>query len=1025
MKILDQAIRNPTGVIAGVILGAIMGVWSIFQLPIQLVPNVELYKVTVITRWASASPVELEENILKPQEDVLKGLASLVTMEASATQGLAIITLTFDINVDTTQVLIEITNRLARVPGYPPEVNQPQVTVGANANETAVAWLSVRPKPDNPNSVIEYLSLIENIVQPTIERIPGVAGTRLVGGQTRELRISFDPYRLAQNKLELDDLVSKLARNEDISAGYFEVGRRQYALRLSSQYSIDQMRDMIVSPVGHGIVRLQDVAEVNFSLADAPGVFSENGGQSIAISVQPQHGINIIQLMEQLKKVVAELDNGILANNNLKINQVYDESLYVWDSVRLVIENLLIGILLSVAILWWFIRKARSTLIIAFCIPLTLAITFAFLNLFGRTLNVISLAGMAFAVGLSLDAAIVVTENIQRHLVKSKSRRHAILYATKQVQGALFASAMTSVAVFLPIVFLRDVAGQLFVDLALSIATAVLVSLLIALIVIPAAVFRWPDNNDQDEDAYALTWQKIADKVIRLTDHARSRYIIILCCLLIPVVGTLFLLPSTDYLPDGKQNQIFAFIVPPPGLSLRAARKELTDIIDQRLTPYLSQDGEPKIENYWLGFFGRFGFLGATAANPKQLDTLINVINQKILSGFPDIVAYASRVSIFQRFGGSRFIDINLQGKDLNQLLKAAQHTYEIVSKNLPGAEFRPIPGLEHTEPEFRLIPNDYELNKIGWDRSKLARVVKAYGDGLWLGRYFSGDERLDIVLRAKSWSVPEDLLGLSVFTKENNAMTLGDLVDYQRVAGPGTVRHIDGQRTITIRVTPPVNVSIENTLTTLKSVIEKNIRPLLSEQTNIVYQGTVEDLDIALRNLAKSLLFALLVLFLLMATLFQSFRDAFVVLLTVPLASIGGIILLRCVNWITFQPMDLLTMIGFIILLGLVVNNAILLVSQTRIGEQAGLSRRDAIRQALCTRLRPIVITTLTTVFGLLPLLLFPGAGAELYRGLAAVIIGGMLINAVFVVMLIPGLLRFDAATAKLASTTQAAQPG
>ena len=293
-----------------------------------------------------------------------------------------------------------------------------------------------------------------------------------------------------------------------------------------------------------------------------------------------------------------------------------------------------------------------------------------------------------------------------------------------------------------------------------------------------------------------------------------------------------------------------------------------------------------------------------------------------------------------------------------------------------------------------------------------MAQVSRALGEGLYVGDYFDGEERLDIIVRVQPWATPEDLAAIPLATPAGGVLPVGELTRVVRTAGPDQIRRLDRRRTVTLQVTPPENKSLEETLQLLKTEVAPVVMNFLPEDGEIRYTGTADKLQVALTSMGGSFTLAVAILYLLMSALFRSFRDSLLVLLALPLATVGGVVALRLVNLFTFQPMDLLTMIGFVILLGLVVNNAILLVHQTRAAEREGLARRDAVEQAVGLRLRPILMSTLTSIFGMLPLLLVPGAGTELYRGLASVIVGGMTVSTAFTLLLLPSLLRVGETT-------------
>jgi len=354
---------------------------------------------------------------------------------------------------------------------------------------------------------------------------------------------------------------------------------------------------------------------------------------------------------------------------------------------------------------------------------------------------------------------------------------------------------------------------------------------------------------------------------------------------------------------------------------------------------------------------------------------------------------------------------VDLQADSFESLIQAGQAGFQAILEVLPGANVRPLPGLEQAEPELRLIPDDRRIAEVGWNRSRMATVIRAMGDGAFMGEYFDGTRRYNVIMRAEQWTTPEELAAIPVATASGEIQTIGELTEIVRTAGPSQIRRVDRKRTLTLQVTPPGSMALEDAI----RIIEEQVVPIIMEElpkdASIQLRGTAEALDQALKSMAGSFSLAIVILYLLISALFRSFRDSLLVMMTIPMATVGGIISLRLIDLALFasggQKMDLLTMIGFVILLGLVVNNAILLVYRARDGEREGMSRRDAVESAVRLRLRPILMSTMTSIFGMLPLMLIPGSGTELYRGMAAVIVGGMLVSALFTLILLPSLLR------------------
>ncbi len=998
------ALSNPVATLVAVLLAALFGIISLDRLPIQLTPEVEVPEITINTTWRAAAPEEVEAEIIEPQEDVLRGLPGMTEMLSTASRGSASITVKFAIGTELQRGLIEVLNRLNRVPRYPDDADEPTLsTVGGNSQP--IAWFIIKPDTGNERDIASYQDYVEEVIQTRFERVPGVARSEVYGGRKREIRITFDPYKAANVGMQLPVAAALAGGNEDISGGFIDVGKRRYTLRFTGAFNAQQLGEMVLDWRDGRPILLRDIADIDVRLQDKQAFVITQGSGAIAVNAQREIGVNVLDVMNGLQDAVVELREGPLAHANLTIEQVYDETIYIYRSIKMLRNNLGLGILLAIGVLWWFLRRLRATLIVAAAIPISILATFIILGSAERTVNVISLAGLAFATGMVLDAAIVVLENIVRLHERGETNEQASLHGATQVWGALLASTATTVAIFLPVVFLEDEAGQLFADLALTIASAVIFSLIVALTVIPTAAMIGTKNLDLHDPHHAW-WERLTTGIMGITNTASRRSMWIVILLTIPLLLIWAFAPKADYLPEGNRNLVFAFIVPPPGVNIDNIQEEMGTVIAERIAPNLAGEAQPAIKEYFFVAFPGGVFMGARAQDDNRAAELVPLI-QTAVGGFPDTIAFAFRASLFGGFGEGRNIDMNIQGRNIEDIIKAAQVGFGVTSQAIPNSSIRPFPNLELAEPELRLVPDERRLREAGWDRGTMAQVVRALGDGLFVGDYFDGQDRLDIIARVQDWSTPEDLASIPLATPNAGVLPVGELVSIQRTAGPDQIRRLDRRRTVTLQITPPEGMPLEDAITMIKEKVEPVVSGLLPEDGAIRYSGTADKLDTALKSMGGSFVLAIAILYLLISALFRSFLDSLIVLLILPLATVGSVISLRLVNLVTFQPMDLLTMIGFIILLGLVVNNAILLVHQTRAAERAGLARRDAVEQAVHLRLRPILMTTLTSIFGMLPLLLIPGAGTELYRGLAGVIIGGMAVSTAFTLILLPSLLR------------------
>jgi multidrug efflux pump subunit AcrB len=569
--------------------------------------------------------------------------------------------------------------------------------------------------------------------------------------------------------------------------------------------------------------------------------------------------------------------------------------------------------------------------------------------------------------------------------------------------------------------------GQLFQDLAITMSVSHAASLLVAMTVIPAAN-RWALAKGVPADQHVHWWRAMTGFAMRLTERPAARLGWIAGITGGSVLLVLLLAPKVDYLPVAQTDLIWNNIRLPPGGNIETARREFAPVVIERLRPYLEGTREPAIKYYNLSAWGGFG--GAAAVyprDPRDIQEMLRVLREEIMVGFPDTSIFAQRGSLLNVDGdNAREIRMDFQGADLGALMDAARVAVDAIPEAIPDTQPQAFPGLELNQPELQLVPDEWRIARSGLTRTEVAASIRAMTGGLWAGEYFDGDERLDIIVRSPQWHSPEELAELPIVTPSAGVQTVGDLTSLRQTVGPAQLVRIDGRRTVSVTMQPPDDLTLDESLEALKEQVEPKVREAMAPGVQVAYAGSANDLHEALRAMAQNFLLALVILLALMAALFRSIRDSLLVMAVLPVSVAGGILALRLVGVFGFQALDLLTMIGFIILLGLVVNAAILLVDQTRARERTGLPRRQAVAEALETRARPIMLSTLTAVLGMAPLIFMPGLGAEIYRGLAAVVAGGMIVGTAFTWVLMPSLLRLgEERRARVVEPQDATLPG
>ncbi|NNK65547.1 MAG: efflux RND transporter permease subunit, partial [Rhodobacteraceae bacterium] len=560
MNPIRFAIERPVAVLAAVIMAVLFGLIAVSRIPIQLAPDVRKPVVVISTNWPGAAPAEVEREIINPQEEALRGLDGLEIMTSRARSGEAEVTLEFAVGTDMSQSLLLVSNRLDRVGSYPDEAGEPSLDT-SGADDSPIAWVLVTAAEGNTRPIPTYGDFLEDIVKDRVERIEGVSAVNVFGGVTRELQIVVDPRRLSQFGLTVPEVVRRL-RNENISisAGDVEEGKRRYIVRAEANLNTVETIGSVVlrSSAGAGAagrVRVADVAQVAFAYQEPTARLRFKGEPGLAFNIVRDPGANVIETMEEVRITLAELAAGPVADQGLELEQVYDETVYIEGAIALVTQNIWIGGALAALVLLLFLRSPRATLVVSLAIPVSIVATFVAMAATGRTLNVISLAGIAFAVGMIVDAAIVVLENIYRLREQGKSRREASYLGARQVWGAILVSALTTVLVFVPILIMELEAGQLFRDIAVAISVSVLLSLVVAVTVIPALANRILTAGEQKTlhiwglDHLARGFHAAVMSYVRLTVRVRA-----VGLLFVAIIGggaavaTAVFLPRLEYL---------------------------------------------------------------------------------------------------------------------------------------------------------------------------------------------------------------------------------------------------------------------------------------------------------------------------------------------------------------------------------------------------------------------------------------------------------------------------------------------
>lgn len=1040
MDLIRYSINRPIAILAAVILVFLFGGLALTTIPIQLSPSIAQPTINLRTQWRGAAPEEVEREIINKQEEALRGLPGLKSIVSHSRPGQGRIRLRFPVGHNMDKALLLVANRLDRVTGYPEEADAPTYR-SADPRGNRIAWIYMWPQEGNTTPIEAYGDFAHDVVRARLERIAGVESVSVRGGRVRELRIEFDPAKMARYGLTVPVVLARLREaHVATTTGDVEEGKRRYVVRtdwrLTDPAKIEKIilrstRDDATGRIAR--VSVADIADVSFAYRKRSSRARMNGRRIINFGVRNKTGVNVIRTMEEVKQALVELKTGPIREQGLVLEQMYDETLYIDSAIDLVLKNIWVGGGVAIFFLLLFLRSVRATLVVALAIPTSVIASFVAMAAFGQSINVVSLAGIAFAVGMVVDAAIVVLENIYRLRQLGYPVPQAAYLGAKQVWGAILVSSLTTILVFVPLLFTDLDIGQIFRDIAVAITVAVALSLLVSVTVIPALANRILGDTDGAAhlrlpfiDSFATHFVTGAVNFTQFIVRSRLRALGLIAVITGGAVATVWaLLPPLEYLPEGDRNLVIGRAQSPPGYNLDT-NDRLAQAYERTLLPYLETrqtrppgETNPLTTKYFTFIIRPDEVVivtrGAQSVRAKELIPLI----REATRDYPGVRTTAYRPAIFRVDGGTRTIRLTVTGGELETIFDVVNRALDRVREVLPrkdGTQVSASPRLEFGSPEVHIAPNATRLADTGVSARDLGLTVDAFNDGIRVDEVLVDGRFMDLVLagRKPQSGQTQAIANLPVITSAGATVPVSSLATVQLIAGPTQIMHEDGNRAVALRIRPPPDMPLETALDLIqRDVIATLQSEGLPEGVQLRLGGTADALTATARELRLDLILAFAIVFLVMAVLFESFFYPLIIVLSVPVAAAGGVIGLKVLNLYQFQQLDMLTLLGFVILIGIVVNNAILLVHQTLHHIRVeGYDHTEAVVEATRNRIRPIFMSTLTSVGGMLPLILFPGAGSELYRGLGSVVIGGLSLSAVLTLAIVPPLLALFVGT-------------
>lgn len=1057
MNLVELCTRRPVAISMLTFAVLLFGLVSQSRLEVTLLPDLSYPTVTVRTELSGAAPEEIETLLSKPIEEAVGVIRNLRQVRSVSLAERSDVTLEFNWGTQMDFAVLDVREKLDALQ-LPKEALRP-VVLRFDPSQDPVMRYALAIQSDTQGAIDEAAlkrlrRVAEDVVQKPLEGVDGVAAVKISGGLEDEVQVLVDLDRLSQFNLTLEQVAQRLgAENANISGGRVEQGAASYLVRTLNQFvSLDELADTILTTLGDRPVHVHDIAQVRAGFQEREAIIRIGGEEAVEIALYKEGDGNTVGVAQNVKRRIEQLSKQLPPDITLK--PIYDQSVFIRQAIDEVKSAAMEGGLLAIFILFLFLRHAWTTLIIAIAIPVSVIATFNLMYGAGLSLNIMSLGGIALAIGMLVDDAIVVLENIHRYHEQGLPMHEAAVRGTREVAGAVTASTLTTVAVFFPMVFVEGIAGQLFADQALVVTGALLCSLVVSLTLIPMLATRgvlprtvttaravtheggrlrrgasalrygtfelipsmllWPIVQVTRAGSWLLSrllqplasgWQSLfhgleTRYVPALRWSLRHRGSVLLAATLL-FAATLALLPriGVELIPPFNQGEFSAEIQLPPGTAL-----ERTDALLQDVARPLA--GDPRLH----AAYTVAGTGNRLDANPEAGGENIGAVNIVLAPGAFDAedalmrelsatldalpgVSYAfKRPTLFSL---STPLEVEIAGYDLEALQSYAEHLRSLMTASDRFTEIEST--LSQGNPEIQVIFDQERAARLGMDTAQLAQRIAQAVRGSVATRFRVGDREVDVLVRASesSRTSAEAIANLIINPESTQPLRLSSVADVHQRRGPSEIRRVDQQRVVVVSANL-AHGDLGEGIAELDSMLG---RIPLAQGLSVRITGQSEEMERSFRSLQMALALAIFLVYLVMASQFESLVHPFVILFTIPLAAIGAILSL----YVTGSVINVVAMIGMIVLAGVVVKNGIVLIDLVNRLRTQGWSVHDAILEAGRKRLRPILMTTLTTVLGLLPMALGAGEGAEVRQPMAITVIGGLLVSTLLTLVVIP----------------------
>lgn len=1014
-KLIELCVRRPVGVVMFTLFLAIIGLLSLSKLKLDLYPNINLPYILVMTTYEGAGSEEIENLITRPLESAISAVPNVKKVSSTSSPGSSMIIAecNYGANLDFTN--LKMRERIDLVKRYLPTDAEDPILFKLDPSMMPIVYLGF----SSPKGVTEATRLANDKVKVLLERIPGVASVSVMGGLTREIKVSMSADKMAFYKVSPAYLAQALrGENINLPGGTIKQGHKELVLRTIGEFqSVEDLKNLKITLPSGSTIPLRELAEIQDSYHDTAQITRIKGENSILILVSKESDANTVLVTREVRKVLNQLEQAL--KGQASFHKVMEQAEYIEKSLNNLIQNAVMGALLAIFVLYFFLRSIRSTLIISVAIPTSIIITFAVIYFSNMTLNLVSMGGLALGVGMLVDNAIVALEVIHRYREEGYQAVEAATEGASEIAMAITSSTLTTIVVFVPVIFVEGITAQIFREMALTVTISLVASLAVALTVVPmlsAKIMSFGSgkktgghiSKNGDLEEYKLgKFEKIYRRMLGWAVQHRRAVIIL-------AVVTFFLgfLPlafgiKTDFMASMGEKRFSILVEMPLGTNLNT-----TDAVARNIEAEISKF--PDVDSVFsiVGSSSSFGFGGSGGQNEQATVMVsmkesckrdLNDILEEVRMNKNITVIPGAKVKVSQSQQGSSFmgggapVAINIEGPDIGILQKLANQVKEVV-KSVPGTR-EVETSWQAGRPEYQLRIDRQRANFYGLSPSIIAGAVQTCFQGSVATRIRLSGEEYDVLLRLK----PEDrekltdLEKLYLLSSTGASVPLSEVVRFTETVGPNRITR-DNQ-TRQVQVTAQFKGMMD--VGKISAVIDKKLKQevIVPSNYNISFSGKMKEMGESFLALFYAFLLAVFLVYMVIAVQYENLVHPLAILGTLPLTVFG-------VTWslfLTGRTFDVSAFIGVIMLAGIVVNNAIVLVDYIETLRNRGLSREEAILKAGPTRLRPVLMTTLTTILGLIPLAIGIGEGSEMNVSMATVVIGGLTFCTVLTLVIIP----------------------